>query len=99
MLDNNIFYNIQKSFENKDLTILEKCFYELLQLVKDTSYLDDKTFFHPLGFIYSKLFEFPNSNTLRLHIWDKERWYQEPLMDIHNHYYTVNSYIMLWQDD
>ncbi len=94
MLDNKIFYNIQKSFENKDLTILEKCFYELLQLVKDTSYLDDKTFFHPLGFIYSKLFEFPNSNTLRLHIWDKERWYQEPLMDIHNHYYTVNSYII-----
>lgn len=94
MLDNKIFYDMQKSFLNKDLSILEKCFNEFLQLVKVTSYLEDKTFFHPLGFIYSKLFEFPNLNTIRLHIWDSERWHQEPLMDIHNHFYTVNSYII-----
>ncbi len=94
MLDNKIFYDIKKSFEEKDLPNLEKWFDLLLKKVKDTSYLDDKTFFHPLGFIYCKLFEFPNLNSLRIHIWDKERWYQEPLMDIHNHFYTVNSYII-----
>lgn len=94
MLDIKIFNNLQGSFETKDLLSLEQNLRILIDFIRETNYLDDKTFYHPLGFIYSKLYTFPNFNTIRLHIWDKERWYQEPLMDIHNHFYTVNSYII-----
>jgi hypothetical protein len=94
MLDNKIFFDIRIAFRENQPSLIGKYFDSLLPILKESNYLIDKTYFHPLGFIYSKLFEFENSESLRLHIWDKERWYQEPLMDIHNHFYVVNSYII-----
>ncbi|MGZ5281625.1 MAG: hypothetical protein ACXWEY_05035 [Bacteroidia bacterium] len=94
-MPDNIFYEIRKNFIEKNNRLLHKNVASLICYLKESEYILDKIFFHPLGFIYSPLFTFDNKESIRLHIWDKEnRHYQEPRMDIHNHYYTVNSYVL-----
>jgi hypothetical protein len=55
--------------------------------------LEGKLRFHPLGFIYGKLHEFSNLEVLRIHIWNTTSKVQDPIMNIHNHFYDVNSFV------
>ena len=89
-----LFGQIRQSFQQKSTQAIKADFLIVLKKqIKDRSFRE--MIFHPLGFIYSKLYEFDNGESLRLHIWDKERFYQNPLMDIHNHFYTVNSLVLI----
>ncbi|WP_221390163.1 hypothetical protein [Dyadobacter sp. NIV53] len=87
------FDKLRQSFINKDIFSLENESAELLSFLLLTSYLNEKAYYHPLGFIYSKLYEFENMETIRIHIWDKKYYEHKALMDIHNHYYVVNSFL------
>ncbi len=87
------FEKLRQSFINKDLYSLGIETNDLILFILSTSYLNSKTYYHPLGFIYSKLFEFENMETIRIHIWDRKYFSAKPLMDIHNHYYVVNSFL------
>ena len=64
-----------------------------MDILTKSNFLDDKLRFHPLGFIYSKLHEFENSEVIRIHVWNSISKIQEPLMNIHNHFYDVNSFV------
>jgi len=51
-----------------------------------------KFYLHPLGFIYSRLFNL-NDKQIRLHIWHKSYKTKKDLY-IHDHYYDLNSWIL-----
>ena len=87
------FQKLRRLFVEKDLPALSIYTEELIRFILSTSYLEGKAYYHPLGFLYSKLYQFENTESIRLHIWHKKYYRQKPLMDIHNHYYVVNSYI------
>jgi hypothetical protein len=89
-----MFETARSYFKEKDLKNISNCFSDFLIFFKESEYLYDKTFFHPLGFVYTELFEFENRDTIRINIWDTVRHYQEPLMEIHNHFYNLNSFII-----
>jgi hypothetical protein len=67
----------------------------LLSILSPGSSTSHQFYLHPLGFMYAKLHEFQNQNTIRLHIWSTLRHPQKPIMDVHNHYYKVNSYVIV----
>jgi len=48
---------------------------------------------HPLGFYYCNVFDFSNGEKIRIHIWSDKGNRIIPLMDIHNHYYNVISFV------
>lgn len=87
------YEELRALFRKKDTKgILVKAKYLISQLAENKT-LSVTAIYHPLGFIYLRLHEFENKESIRIHIWDKQRWYQKPLMDIHDHYYTVNSFV------
>ncbi|MCP1384815.1 hypothetical protein [Runella salmonicolor] len=91
---NNLFFEeLRSAFLKKDQNLIAEKISTLFQEFNLNKYLDGKTFYHPLGFIYANLFQFENKETIRMHIWNENYYYIEPFMDIHNHYYIVNSFI------
>ncbi|MFA6275778.1 MAG: hypothetical protein WC622_03465 [Pedobacter sp.] len=87
------FIKLRQAFIIEDLFLLDIHTDELLQFLLSSSYLKSNLYYHPLGFVYSKLHEFENNESIRIHIWDNEYYNQTPTMDIHNHYYIVNSFL------
>src|SRR5229473_8133591 len=66
---------------------------EILASVFETASLVEATW-HPLGFMRLKLASTPQG-TLRIHIWPaKDREFQSPLWNIHDHLFDVHSLIL-----
>lgn len=89
----NLFENLRSAFKDGNSQRIGNSVSKLFELLLASRIMEDNTFLHPLGFIYSQLHEFENRETIRIHIWDKNRYSITPIMDIHNHYYIVNSYV------
>jgi len=88
-----VFENLRALFLERNSIAIAQEIPRLLAQMYNNQYLYGKTFYHPLGFIYSKLHEFPDKESFRIHIWDRNYYSKKPAMDIHNHYYIVNSFI------
>jgi len=92
-MHDNFYTDLRIHFKNKNLKKISEKTYELLTNFSD-GYLRNKLRVHPLGFLFCRLHCFDNDETIRVHIWlDKEN-IQKPLMDIHNHFYNIISYIV-----
>lgn len=88
----NVYKLIREAFVQKnreDLGILAQ---QVLRLAYESSQKNE-FYFHPLGFIYSVAHTFENNEAIRIHIWDKNLSTPQSGLNIHNHYYIVNSYI------
>lgn len=92
-MDKKYFKKLRECFRSKVPEKIESQLEPLIIEIKNNNLLENKLRFHPLGFLYIKLFQFQNEETLRMHFWLKENNIQKPLMDIHNHFYHVNSYV------
>lgn len=92
-MDENVFNKLATAFKTKDQKILVSEVSNFIIILKQSDLLNKTLRFHPLGFMYSKIHKFQNNDSLRVHIWSKETYKQEPLMDIHNHFYNVNSFV------
>ncbi|RNL53008.1 hypothetical protein [Pedobacter jejuensis] len=89
---NTDFEHLRELYLSLDRPNIRKEVIEIVKgLKKDDHY--NQIFYHPLGFIYTTLHTFPNEETIRLHVWSKKHYDIEPRLDIHNHYYRVNSYV------
>lgn len=72
--------------------MLREQFKGIFQRVHDGELIGN---WHPLGFVHVKLGEVPGYGTLRWHIWPKGiRRTQTPNWPIHNHIFTVNSFVL-----
>lgn len=92
-MDKEYFEKLRDYFKCKIPRKIEDHLRPLIKEIKNNNLLENKLRFHPLGFLYIKLFEFQNGETIRMHFWLEENNIQKPLMDIHNHFYHVNSYV------
>lgn len=92
-MDENIFNRLASAYKTKDQKLLVSEVANFIFTLKQSELLNETLRFHPLGFMYSKIHKFQNNDSLRVHIWSKENYKQEPLMDIHNHFYNVNSFV------
>ncbi|SKC07951.1 hypothetical protein SAMN05660841_04075 [Sphingobacterium nematocida] len=92
-MDNYNFDFLRLKFRRKEAAALVQECDKLLFFLSNSEYLKNNMFYHPLGFIYSKLHEFENKETIRIHIWNNEYHSQQAMFNIHNHYYIVNSLI------
>jgi hypothetical protein len=92
-MQSEFFESLKLSYKEGNKEQIKKLATRIIEQLRATNGLRQRAIYHPLGFIYTKLYEFKNKESIRLHLWDKERWYQKPLMDIHDHYYTVNSFV------
>jgi hypothetical protein len=91
---NENFYNVLKSnFRKKDIEELSKNASQLL-VEFSKGYLRDKLRIHPLGFFFTRLHQFSNNETIRIHIWFDKKNIKKPFMDIHNHFYNISSFIV-----
>lgn len=91
-----VFYNLlRKNFIqlNTKETILQV--EALISCIKNTDLLKDKLYKHPLGFCYSTLYQFENKDSFRLHIWYNNMNIKLSNLFIHNHYYTITSFIIM----
>ncbi|WP_158826722.1 hypothetical protein [Mucilaginibacter lacusdianchii] len=86
------FENLRELYRKSDVSnlhiVVKNLITELSNLI---AY--DNMYFHPLGFMYATLHSFSNNETIRIHIWNKRVYELTPILDIHNHYYKVNSYV------
>ena len=88
------FYNELKSdFKQKDIGKIKEKVFQLLNEFSD-GYLRGKLRIHPLGFFFCRLHEFSNKETIRIHVWLDKDTIHKPLMDIHNHFYNISSFII-----
>ena len=92
-MNENLFNRLAVAYKSKYQNCLDSEVANFIALLKYSDLLNKTLRFHQLGFMYSKIHKFQNNDTLRVHIWSKETYMQKPLMDIHNHYYNVNSYV------
>lgn len=91
----NAFAEVREFFEARDLVTLRTRFNSLLKAFQRTDCLDGKVFFHPLGFAYSELFVFSNGDRIRINIWSSVRHQQTPLMEVHDHFYNITSFVVI----
>lgn len=89
----NFYTDLRVHFKNKDLKKIREQISELLTEFSD-GYLRNRLRIHPLGFLFCRLHHFDNDETIRVHIWSDKENIQKPLMDIHNHFYNIISYIV-----
>jgi len=87
------FENLRNLFRLGDRSKLRIEIRSLIGELTTSNHVDGALFYHPLGFLYATLFSFSNDETIRIHIWNKKYYNVVPQLDIHNHYYRVNSYI------
>jgi hypothetical protein len=91
----NAFDQVREYFEARDLAKLRTSFDSLIKAVQRTGCLAEKMFFHPLGFAYSELFVFSNGDRIRVNIWSLVRHQQTPLMEVHDHFYNITSFVVM----
>jgi hypothetical protein len=88
------FVQLREYFEARDLRKLRTSVSSLLKAFQRTDWLDGKVFFHPLGFAYAELFVFSNGDRIRTNIWSAVRHEQRPLMEVHDHFYNISSFVV-----
>lgn len=93
-IDTKYFESLRDCFKEKDTVLIREKLLLMQDVLSKTDFLFGKLRYHPLGFIYYKMYEFSNNETFRIHIWNGQSKIQEPIMDIHNHFYDVNSYVL-----
>lgn len=86
---NDFFNSLRDYYRRKDISEISNYCNEIIKKLSR-----DDLIIHPLGFYYCNLFEFENSEKFRIHIWSNNSERVKPLMDIHNHYYNVISYVV-----
>lgn len=85
-------------FRKKDLKELEKNTKYLFEFLRNNDVAKSNFFYHPLGFIYSELYTSKEPKEIvRLHIWDQEFQKISTELDIHTHYYEINSFVIKGQ--
>lgn len=92
-MNNFDFETLRRSFLCKDIALLKSNTTKLIETLLEASDFNIQAYFHPLGFVYAKLYEFENMETIRIHIWNRKYYENKAQMEIHNHYYIVNSFL------
>lgn len=85
---------IRECYRSEDSNRIEQSLIPLIKFIRNEKSEKIQFRYHPLGFIYARLHEYSNRDILRIHIWSEHSMSQKPLMDIHNHYYNVNSFVL-----
>lgn len=89
------FKDLINSFQEKNLKDLKTKTQQLIHFLINEGANKFDFFYHPLGFIYCKLYVSENPNeVVRLHIWDPEFHKTTTELDIHTHYYKINSFVI-----
>jgi hypothetical protein len=94
LIDTKYFESLRESFRDKNTLDIKEKLKILQNVLSSTDFLMGKLRYHPLGFIYARIHEFSNNETFRIHMWNNQSKIQEPIMNIHNHFYDVNSYVL-----
>jgi hypothetical protein len=94
LIDTKYFESLRDCFKEKNIVLIREKLLLIQDVFSKTDFLLGKLRYHPLGFIYYKMYEFSNNETFRIHIWNGHSKIQEPTMDIHNHFYDVNSFVL-----
>lgn len=89
----NFYDELRIHYKNRDVKRLKEQSSQLL-IEFSKGYLRGKLRIHPLGFLFCRLHHFQNDETIRIHIWSDRENVQKPLMDIHNHFYNIISYVV-----
>ncbi|WCT11553.1 hypothetical protein [Mucilaginibacter jinjuensis] len=85
---------IRGFYKVRDIKNLTNNAKKIILLALESNCLQQKMYYHPLSFCYSVLHKFPNNETIRLHIWNTQIYDIKPPLDIHDHYYKVNSFVI-----
>ncbi|TXE03731.1 hypothetical protein [Algoriphagus aquimarinus] len=93
-MDESFYNELRIDFKNNDIKSIKE-HVSLLLYQSAQGYLRDKLRVHPLGFLFCRLHQFSNNETIRIHIWYDKENIQKPLMDIHNHFYSITSFIVV----
>ena len=93
-MDKSDYFKLREAYVTGSSNLVKAQIPPLIEHLKKSNCLDNLLRHHPLGFMYGRLFEFQNGDCLRIHVWSNSSKTQQPLMNIHNHYYTVNSYVL-----
>lgn len=93
-MDENFYDDLRIHFKSNDIKSIKE-YASLLLIETAQGYLRDKLRVHPLGFLFCRLHQFSSNETIRIHIWSDKENVQKPLMDIHNHFYNIISYIVV----
>ncbi|MFQ6603526.1 hypothetical protein [Flavobacterium sp. C3NV] len=92
------FEKLINSFREKNIKKLKQNTQQLFDFLINGNITKFDFFYHPLGFIYCKLYVSKNSDEIiRLHIWDSEFHKIATELDIHTHYYEINSFVIKGQ--
>lgn len=89
----NLYENLRNGFKEKNIHELKSNISQIFNNLLHSDFLEQNLRYHPLGFIYCRLHEFENKENIRLHIWNKFSDTLISSMNIHNHFYDVNSYV------
>jgi hypothetical protein len=92
-INDTYFESLRHTYKSKSIPRIQEALIPLVDFLISSDFLKGKLRFHPLGFMYCKLHEFQNTEVFRMHIWNSVSKVQKPIMNIHNHYYDVNSFI------
>jgi len=87
------FEDLKQAYRNNEASRISILSKKLIDKLILTDFLADKLYYHPLGFIYAVIHTYPNNENIRLHIWNKEIYDIKPKLEIHNHYYRINSFV------
>ncbi|WP_185286417.1 MULTISPECIES: hypothetical protein [Chryseobacterium] len=85
----NYFNSIIDGFKNNNSDKIIKNLETYISMIINGQLESPIFFYHPLGFIYSKIY----NDRLRLHIWDSTLSKRKTSLDIHTHYYRISSLI------
>ncbi len=92
------FKDLINSFREKNIKDLKNKTRQLIDFLANEGSTKFDFFYHPLGFIYCKLYVSENNDeVIRIHIWDPEFHKIATELDIHTHYYEINSFVIKGQ--
>jgi hypothetical protein len=84
-----VLENINKGFERKDRYLINKSLLDLLKHNNDIYFQK-----HPLGFMFLNLGKIANQIEFRLHVWDSKFVPQDNELQIHNHSFDFESFVI-----
>lgn len=84
-----VLENINKGFERKDRYLINKSLLDLLKHNNDIYFQK-----HPLGFMFLNLGKISNQIEFRLHVWDSKFVPQDNELQIHNHSFDFESFVI-----
>ena len=86
-----ILKRINQGFLNKDPYLV----YKNIKDYFESNSNDVKFKKHPLGFIFYNLGHLSDSEEFRIHIWDKNYYSQDDDLQIHNHSFDFESFVVI----